>query len=118
MDVEVNEENIELFSLVKMTGNSREDMLSWAADARANGLIVSVKIPDNELHQNVFDNYLSHIVEELPNSKCRYEEEWTLEGEIMMCVIHGETSKHDAHTDADAPCLRVDPKESRKDHHE
>ncbi len=59
MDVEVNEENIDLFALVMMTGNSREEMLSRAAEASVNGYILSVNIPDDQLHQNVFDNYIS-----------------------------------------------------------
>ena len=115
MDVEVNEENIDLFALVEFTGNSREVMLSRAAEARQNGYILSVKIPDDELHHNVFESYLSQTIDSQSNVGCRYEMLWAIDGsQTWMCIVHGQKSKHDAEVAPNAPCLQIDPEEEKK----
>jgi hypothetical protein len=41
---------------------------------------------------------------------CYYELQWTDEvGEIMVCQVHGNNSKHDLEKDPHANCITVDP---------
>ncbi len=109
MDVEVNEENIDLFALAKLTGNTREEMLSQAADAAEAGYILSVNIPDTELHHNVFENYVATVVGGQENVRCRYELKDTIIGQIWTCIIHMHASKHNVDEASDKPCLKIDP---------
>lgn len=55
MQVEVNEENIERFGLVELTGNSKEHLLAEANHAHAQGTILYCKIPDELIHLNAFE---------------------------------------------------------------
>jgi hypothetical protein len=57
MRVEVNEQNIVLYGLVQLTGNSSEIMLVHAAEAAAAGYILTCEIPDVEetIDMNVFE---------------------------------------------------------------
>lgn len=58
MQVEVNEENILRFSLVQLTGNSKEDLLAAAARAEEEGYVLTCRIPDatdDVLQTNIFE---------------------------------------------------------------
>ena len=119
--IEVNEENIDRFALHELTGNTREEMLSRAAEARMNGYTLSCEVPDDLIHLNIFDTApkvehddvgrATSIADSLvPNDRCRYEKKWTDEvGTIDVCIIHGQNSKHDTTVEPQAPCLHVDP---------
>lgn len=112
--IEVNETNIDLFGLVEMTENSRETLLNEAANARMKGMTLTVNVPDDLIHLNIFDmaeDEPAPIADALAqNDRCRYERKWTDEvGDIWVCIIHGNNSKHDVLLDPKAPCLMVDP---------
>lgn len=111
MQVEVNEANIDRFKLVELTGNTREFMLSKAADAAEEGYVLSCDVPDAQvLEQNVFDVYESEHVDPRRLNGCGYEKrEDTVGGEHWVCIIHGKTSRHDVAADSHVPCLQVDP---------
>lgn len=111
MQVEVNEANIDRYNLVELTGNSREFMLSEAANASANGHILSVNVPDDlVLEHNVFDVYESEHVDPRRLQGCGYEERDSTDGaKYLVCVLHGKTSRHDLSVDPSAPCLLIDP---------
>src|SRR6478609_2276690 len=93
MHVEVNEANIDRYKLVELTGNSREMMLSRAAEAKESGHILSVEVPDDQvLEQNVFDVYKEeHVDPRRLEEGCHYE--LALDGGDMICVVHGQPSK-------------------------
>lgn len=58
MQVEVNEENIVRFSLVQLTGNSKEALLEAAARAVEEGYVLTCRIPDatdDVLQMNIFE---------------------------------------------------------------
>lgn len=57
MQVEVNEQNIVLYGLVQLTGNSAEVLLQHAEDAKKHGYVLSCNIPDPEetIDMNVFE---------------------------------------------------------------
>lgn len=59
MHVEVNETNIALFDLVRLTGNSKEMLLQSAREAEANGYILSCMIPDPDgpVQVNAFEHF-------------------------------------------------------------
>jgi hypothetical protein len=54
VQVEVNEENIDRFGLVELTNNSKEDLLRFAQQAKDNGHILTVALPE-EMTVNMFD---------------------------------------------------------------
>lgn len=57
MQVEVTEQNIILYGLVQLTGNSAETMLEKAQQARDAGYVLTVDIPDNDdIDINAFDH--------------------------------------------------------------
>jgi hypothetical protein len=57
VQVEVNEENIVKYDLVRLTGNTKEDLLAAAARAEEEGYVLTCRIPEvtDVLHMNVFD---------------------------------------------------------------
>jgi len=57
MQVEVNEQNIVLYGLVQLTGNSAETLLKHAAEAASQGYVLTCRIPDVEetIDMNVFE---------------------------------------------------------------
>jgi hypothetical protein len=57
MQVEVNAQNIIIYGLVQLTGNSAEEMLKHAAEAAEAGYILTCRIPDVEetIDMNVFE---------------------------------------------------------------
>lgn len=108
MHVELNEANIDRYKLVELTGNSREMMLSKAAEARENGHIISVDVPDElVLEQNVFDVYKEEHVDPRRIEGCRYE--LSMDGGELVCVVHGQPSKYDVAFHPEKPCLAVEP---------
>lgn len=111
MHVEVNEQNIDLYNLIELTGNSREEMLSRAAEAREQGHILSCDVPDNlVIKQNVFEVYESEHVDPKRLRGCGYEKREIAEGgEIWVCVMHGKSSRYDVSADSHLPCIQVDP---------
>lgn len=58
MQVEITEQNIVLYGLVQLTGNSAETLLIHAAQAVENGYILTCHIPDVEesIDMNVFES--------------------------------------------------------------
>jgi hypothetical protein len=111
MLVEVNEKNIDKYNLVELTGNSREDMLSAAAEARINGHNLSCNVPDDQVEtENVFDIYESEPVDPRRLQGCGYEEREDNEGnKYQVCLLHGKTSRHDLNVNPNALCLLMDP---------
>lgn len=112
MQVEVNETNIDKFGLVQMTGNTREFMLSQAAEANSNGHILSVEVPDEiVLEQNVFDVYESEAVDpKRLDGHCHYELVLNdRQAEVWVCLVHGQESKYEHEEGGTRPCLEVDP---------
>lgn len=111
MHVELNEKNIDKYNLVELTGNTREFMLSQAADARVNGHTISVNVPDELVEtENVFDVYESEVVDPARLRHCGYEErEDTEGGKHYICLLHGKTSRHNLDEHPTAPCLVMDP---------
>ncbi len=111
MHVEINEANIDRFDLAGLTGNSREFLLSKAADAKVSGHTLSCNVPDDlVLEQNVFEVYESEQVDPRRIKGCGYEEREDVDGnKHMVCVMHGKTSRHSVAIDPHAPCLQVDP---------
>lgn len=114
--VEVNEENIDRFGLVELTGNSRESMLNNAADAAAKGMVLAVTLPDELLELNIFDIAQSQepagVTDQFTaNKRCRYEMQVDYTHEGWICIIHGRPSKHNVEADPQAACLAVDPLE-------
>jgi len=88
MHVEINETNIDKFGLVKLTGNSREVLLSRAAEAAESGYLLSFNIPDDLIHQNVFDIAESMEVDDpLPLG----EEPWMIH---FVATGHTFTKEH------------------------
>lgn len=55
MQVEVNEHTIVKYGLVQLTGNSVEVLLTRAKEAHDAGYILTVQIPDDQVHLNMFD---------------------------------------------------------------
>lgn len=111
MQVELNEKNIDKYNLVELTGNSREFMLSQAADARVNGHTISVNVPDDQVEtENVFDIYESEHVDPRRLQHCGYEEIQDDQGaKYQVCLLHGKTSRHNLDEHPTAPCLVMDP---------
>lgn len=54
MQVEVNEHTIVKYNLVELTGNSAEDLLRIAREARETGHVLTVTVPD-DVPVNIFD---------------------------------------------------------------
>jgi hypothetical protein len=107
MQVEVNEANIDRYELVKLTGNTREFLLSQAAEATANGTVLSCQVPDElVLEQNVFDVYQDEHVDPRRVEGCRYDQ--SMDG-VWMCVVHGEPSKYEVDSTSEKPCYKIDP---------
>lgn len=78
MNVEVNETNIDVFALTELTGNSREDLLSRAAEASMQGYVLTVRLPDNMLSLNIFDHAESTPVADEPEPDVE-----TVDGEVL-----------------------------------
>jgi hypothetical protein len=59
MAVEVNETNIAIYELEKLTGNTKEVLLARAAEAEENGITLFCKIPnpDDPIHVNAFQHF-------------------------------------------------------------
>lgn len=61
MQVEVNEQNIILYGLAQLTGNSVETLMARAKEAENAGHILCVEVPDNTgvdkiIRQNLFES--------------------------------------------------------------
>lgn len=113
MHVEVNERNIDLYGLAQLTGNTREQMLSRAAEAAEKGYVLSCEVPDDQvLEHNVFDVYETEHVDPARLRGCHYQSN-LLEGggTADICVVHGKVSNHDLSLDPNAPCIQVDSEE-------
>lgn len=114
MQVEVNETNIDKFGLVALTENSRETLLSRAAEATEQGYVLSVNVPDDHLIElNIFDVVEGQPVENPENlGQCRYANRWNNQaGEsVMVCIVHDQPSKYTVVSgDSELPCLAVEP---------
>lgn len=118
--VEVNEENIDRFGLAELTGNTREEMLSMAADAAVKGTVLSCNVPDELIHLNIFDvaEQVEHeepspVADALvPNNRCRYEKRLVKvkyrEDEMRyFCIIHNQETFGDPEMDPQTPCRAV-----------
>jgi hypothetical protein len=112
MNVEVNEENIDLFALDEYTGNSKEELLALASEAEESGTVLAVKLPNMTPKEdtNLFDVVAGEIVEGFDGDRCRYEiGEYQGNTPIYICIIHGKRSMFDVMIDPEAPCIAVDP---------
>ena len=113
MHVEINEANIDKFNLVELSGETREFLLSQAADAAAADPphVLSCNVPDDlVLEQNVFDVYQGEHVDPARLKGCGYEKREVDGGDdIWVCIVHGKSSRYDVAADSHVPCLQVDP---------
>lgn len=111
MQVEINEKNIDKYNLVEMSGETREFLLSQAAEARVNGHTLSANVPDELVEtENVFDIYESEHVDPRRLQHCGYEDREDEEGtHYLICLLHGKTSRHNLDENPTAPCLLMDP---------
>lgn len=114
MNVEVNETNIDLFALPELTGNTREELLSRAAEAAEAGYVLTVALPDSLLRQNVFEVAQSTPVPQEDQGlflgiPCSYTLTKGRTGlPVWLCTVHNTTSKHDVALRPSAPCLAVE----------
>jgi hypothetical protein len=71
MQVEVTEENIVLYGLVQLTGNTSDELLMHAEQARESGYILMCRIPgaDDVIDINVFEAAGSEVAEPLTHKK-------------------------------------------------
>jgi len=71
MHVEVNEQNIVLYGLVQLTGNTAEDLLQNAEEAKKNGYVLSCDVPlaDDLVESNVFEAAESEVSDEVDESR-------------------------------------------------
>lgn len=67
MHVEVNETNIAVYELEKLTGNSKEVLLENAEQAQRNGHILYCQIPDREVRVNAFEHFDSEPAPKVRN---------------------------------------------------
>ena len=67
MQIEVNEQNIVLYGLVQLTGNSTETLLMHAEQARQNGYVLTCRIPDIE--QDLIDMNVFEAVDSKPSEE-------------------------------------------------
>ena len=101
MHVEVTEENISIFDLVKFTGNSREDLLKAAYEAKDAGHVLYCQIPDAaERKINVFEHFQSE-----PSPK-----QWS-HADTASAVVDGEVIKVESVRVKNGEALEIEPKE-------
>lgn len=116
-EVEVNETNIDRYNMAERFSQSREELLSLAAQARQpadgfpDGFVLSVKIPKAETSKfNVFENFRDEYVDAGRVTHCGYEQrEVEGGGFAWVCVLHGKISAHDVEQEPTAPCIQADP---------
>jgi len=116
-NVEVNETNIDRYNMAERFGQSREELLSRAAEARQpqedapDGFVLSVKIPKEETARfNVFENFRDEHIDASRITHCGYEQRELEEGGfVYVCLLHGKTSNHNVEENPTAPCIQVDP---------
>lgn len=117
VNVEVNETNIDRYNMAERFGQTREELLSRAAEARKpqegapDGFVLSVKIPREEAARfNVFENFRDEHVDASRITHCGYEKRELEEGGyVYVCLIHGKTSEFNVEENPEAPCIQVDP---------
>lgn len=90
MQVEVNEENIVKYNLVQLTGNSAETLLTAAAEAKKNGYELTCRIPDDDLHINVFEAAGATSVSEEQLKHWQEQENIIVEGQRQRHEIRDE----------------------------
>ena len=97
MHVEVNETNIALYELVKMTGNSKEELLKNAREAEESGYTLYCKIPDPEapLEVNAFEHFDSEPAPKITIVRDRHSYELSEDGVTnvdfnIVDVVQGE----------------------------
>lgn len=110
MHVEVNEANIDKYNLVELTGESREKLLSAAAEAALSNMVFSCNVPDETVaSHNVFEVFESEHVDPRRLNGCGYEKRMDVDdNEHWVCVVHGKVSRKDVLADPHAPCMQVD----------
>lgn len=116
-EVEVNETNIDRYNMPARFNQSREDLLSRAAEARKpqegapDGFTLSVKIPKEETAKfNVFENFRDEHVDASRITHCGYEKRELEDGGFAyVCILHGKISNYDVENRPLAPCIQVDP---------
>lgn len=117
VEVEVNETNIDRYNMAERFNQSREELLSRAAEARVpqegapDGFTLSVKIPREETAKfNVFENFRDEHVDATRVTHCGYEKrELEDGGHAFVCIIHGKVSNRDVDETSTEPCIQVDP---------
>lgn len=75
MHVEVNETNIALYELVKLTGNSEEDLLKAAKEAQKSGYTLCCQISDEVIEVNAFEHFYSEPAPKVRDDGFTYEKE-------------------------------------------
>jgi hypothetical protein len=111
-EVEINETNIDRYNMAERFNQSREELLSRAAEATEQGFAVSAKIPRAEVDKfNVFDTFgTDEVIDPARIKHCGYEKrELEGGGEVYVCLVHGKTSEYNVEKRPHAPCIQVDP---------
>lgn len=99
MHVEVNEQNIILYGLVQLTGNSAEEMLLAARRAELDGYVLTCEVPDtDDININIFESAESTPAEptiEHQNRIMDAEEGKTAPAGRVIGVHFDETGAHE-----------------------
>lgn len=84
MQIEVTLESIVRYGLVQLTGNSSEKMMELAEEAKQNGHVLCVEVPDDDLvHMNIFEAAGSSPADpEMGNDRHPLDVE-TVKGEVI-----------------------------------
>jgi hypothetical protein len=131
--VVITPQNIDEYGLDYITGNTREDLITEAAEMREKGYDMFVNIPDAmggdkdaPTERNVFEYYTTGVPDSgevthsqestnlidqtyIPTS-CNYRHIVIGNGELKwICNIHDVPSKHLINPGSHAPCLAIDP---------
>jgi hypothetical protein len=96
MIVEVNEENIALFALDKLTGNSVGELLAAAGRAEEEGYVLTCRVkPEDVLEHNVFSSFDAEPAKVELERKRRIEEvdlfSWGDSDPFRTIVVEVET---------------------------
>lgn len=126
MRIQVTEENIDQYDLVRLTGKSKAELLSLAVLEWLEGNEFWVRIPDvaggdteAPTDRNVFEHFTElpvpdgHMHEQKAANlfdECSYKLGVDMVGRgLWVCVVHAVGSKYPVDGDSHAPCLIMEP---------
>lgn len=89
MQVEVNGDNIDLFGLDVLTGNTKAELLRHALEAKKNNHVLTCEVPDTIA--NVFDTHGAEVVD-------RDVAEHGMQNPIENSQVEGAATREQFHT--------------------